>query len=324
MLARFVRSGMTRLAALVVASAALVWVAAIVLRSAPPIGSFDSASQDGLTITISVPRDTYRVGELIEPVATLTYRGPEDEVELVSPFGPLGFGVEREGGPRVSPASWRINACEPTTLRRDATLTQPFVKSFGFSSADPDHAFFNDFAADPDLRLPPGIWRIWTTSGEPGYCDPGSFELPLEASVVIEVMDGPLTATSSTTDFVLALTVSRTVFRMGEEIDVTPTITFTGSGSQAISAGATGFLGTAAARDDRGAVTEPFSHETCVWRADLHEGEPVAVAFPLDRTVWEPGPGRWDLVAVTDFSVNDDCSGPRIKLRAVVTIEIRP
>lgn len=315
----------TRIALQGGAALAVGWLAITMLQGMrPSTGPFDSATRDDFTLTLSVPRDTYRVGEVIEPVATLTYRGPEDDVEIVSPFGPLGFGVARDGGPRVNPASWRINACEPTTMRRNVALTQPFAKSFGFSSSDPDHAFLNDFAADPTLRLPAGIWRLWVTSGQPGYCDPGSRELLLETSVQIEVLDGPITATASSDQFVLALTTQQTVFHMGDEFDVTATITYIGAGSQEISAGATGFLATAAAPDDRGVVTGPFSRDTCVWRAVLREGVPLAVAFPLDRSVWEPSPGRWDLVAVTDFAANNECSGPRVKLRTVVSIEIRP
>jgi hypothetical protein len=131
----------------------------------PPQPIRDSASAGGYTLTLTIPRSSYREGEPIGAVATLTYGGPKDEVNVVHGYGgPLGFGVAATDGRRVSPG-WR-DSCEVTVLTRGVPLTVPFQISGGFTSDDPNIEFFHEYFADPAaLTLPAGTWQIWVETG---------------------------------------------------------------------------------------------------------------------------------------------------------------
>ena len=50
--------------------------------------------------------------------------------------------------------------CAPHLIPAAGSLDVPFAKSGGWSADDPNAAFLRAYFADPELRLPPGTWRV--------------------------------------------------------------------------------------------------------------------------------------------------------------------
>lgn len=148
----------------------------------------DTATGGDFELTLQVPRQHYRVGETIEPVATLSYSGQEVGVEIgASGGGPLGFGVEKEGGPRIDPA-WD-DSCSSTLMRKDTPMIAPFAKSGGWADDDPHAAFLEDyFHGGQALVLPQGTWQIWgeTNMVIGGSCGGELVQLVAMVTVVVE------------------------------------------------------------------------------------------------------------------------------------------
>lgn len=52
----------------------------------------------------------------------------------------------------------------PTEFKQGKTVAYPFVKSGGYSSNDPDAAFWKSFYAEKELRLPAGTYLVTASS----------------------------------------------------------------------------------------------------------------------------------------------------------------
>ena len=210
------------------------------------------------------------------------------------------------------------------TLTRNVPLESEFAKSGGFVAGTPDSDFIEWYlTGGQPLTLKPGTWHLFVLGHfNEGEC--GGDEADMRATVSVVVEDGPLSATHSSGDFRLTLNVPRTVYNVGEQVEATAVIEHLGDGQQVISAGQTGLVGFGAARGHGDAVTPRFDRRGCATTATLSLGQPVTVPFQVDSRAMRWEPGLYEVAAVTDFAPSDDCSGPRLKLRAVVAIEIRP
>jgi hypothetical protein len=141
---------------------------------------------DEFELRFDVPKNRYRSGERIDAVATLTYHGPMDRIEITTAgAGPLYFGVESNTGHKITPG-WRDKQVK-LVMERGVPLAAPFMKSGGSSPDDPEWDFFRAYVTADGLRLPAATWRLWVmthlTMG-----DPQSPTLEIEASVRIEVV----------------------------------------------------------------------------------------------------------------------------------------
>lgn len=79
--------------------------------------------------------------------------------------------------------------CSFGTLEADAPLTSSLSKSGHYDELDPNVEFYRQFFDDPELRLPPGVWRITAIVN---YYDSDQCEGPrrtLRAALEIEIKD---------------------------------------------------------------------------------------------------------------------------------------
>lgn len=194
---RFVRFGLQVAAIVIVVGIAYAATQLLPFGPTPegaggtsPDGLTDTAVGDQFELTLQVPRLRYRAGETIEPVATLSYIGSDPGAEIRSSSGgPVGFGVEREGGPRIGPG-YHLD-CQPGVVRRDQPLLVPFQKSGGWTDDDPHADFLEEyFLGQRALTLPAGRWTIWaeTEMTLGGSC--GGHRVELVAAVTVVVEDG--------------------------------------------------------------------------------------------------------------------------------------
>lgn len=116
---------------------------------------------DRFDLTMTTPKASYRVEEPIPLSATLTYLGPEENVELSSEYrDAVYFSLEQLDGPLDMDGGGSRLICYPTSLTKAEPDTIPFSKSGAFSSDTPGASFWASYFADPTLRLPAGSWRI--------------------------------------------------------------------------------------------------------------------------------------------------------------------
>jgi hypothetical protein len=69
-----------------------------------------------------------------------------------------------------------------------AGITTPFHKGGGWTAEDPDAAFYEQFSADPEFRLPAGRWQVSAVAPiSLGPVDCGGTTVNLRASLVLTV-----------------------------------------------------------------------------------------------------------------------------------------
>lgn len=145
------------------------------------------ARDRGLLLTISAPRQVWGAGQPIEVSSEFSYLGPgAKEVWGPGPGPHVGFDVVELTGDRKMQAAWLL-ACQSWLMTR-LPITTPFHKGGGYSADDPDAAFYRQFFADPEFRLPAGRWQITATapfSLGPDSC--GGPPINLRASVTLTV-----------------------------------------------------------------------------------------------------------------------------------------
>lgn len=162
-----------------VATAALiVIVVGLAVRPAAGPGSSPSPStaanepvvattDDGVfRLSLTTPRATYGPDDAIEPVATITYLGPEATVTVYHADQSIGFRIEEVDGTRVMGGGMR-QPCRSTELISGVPSAVPFSKA-----GSPGDGFDRAWYEDPVLRLPVGTWRI--TAGLDAYLGTGN------------------------------------------------------------------------------------------------------------------------------------------------------
>jgi hypothetical protein len=117
-----------------------------------------SASKDDgtLRLTLTTPRGIFGPNDAIEPIATVSYLGPDAETTIYTGDPPVVFSIQELGGGRRMDGSQKV-PCIHTRVDQAAPLTFPFAKSGVMTSFD--RAWFDERV----LRLPVGTWRIRAT-----------------------------------------------------------------------------------------------------------------------------------------------------------------
>jgi hypothetical protein len=155
----------------VIAIALLVLAAAVWLR---PVGAGRPQATGPVVATevlgpfelaIRSEHGQYAANEAIGVIATLTFHGPDDSVDISHDGGssggaPVRFGVEEPvtGNLKLEPISDLM--CASSTLKRDVPLEVPFAKTGSFSDAGPLASAYEAYFKDPVLRLPAGTWHL--------------------------------------------------------------------------------------------------------------------------------------------------------------------
>jgi hypothetical protein len=188
---------------LVLTLAAAVVVAALVVERWANRASASASPQPSTTAPFAVVEGTdvdpllavriraepavYRSGQPIHITAWLTYTGPKAEEKLVgSGSGLVLFSWEQLDG-RLRQEAVATADCVPYSIKRAEALVVPFAKTGAYQGDDPDVGFWQQYFADPVLRLPVGRYWIHAvphlTIGE---C--GGPEHRLDAAVEITVL----------------------------------------------------------------------------------------------------------------------------------------
>jgi len=154
------RSAVASIAATTVAVA--IVVAGLALRPAANNGAagpvIDRAEDGMFRLALVTPHGRYGPGAPIEPVASLTYVGPDRSILIGHDMSPVQFRIEEVGGPRSMGGGSRL-VCASTNLERGVALDVPFEKA-GSPTDDPASGFDRAWYEDRTLSLPVGTWRI--------------------------------------------------------------------------------------------------------------------------------------------------------------------
>lgn len=119
---------------------------------APPVSG---SAEDGMfRLELTTPPAVYGPNDLIAPVATVTYLGPNIETSMYHAASPVGFIIEEVGGDRQMDGGMD-DPCLHTAIERDQPLAYAFEKA-----GTTQHGFGVAWYQDPVLRLPVGTWRI--------------------------------------------------------------------------------------------------------------------------------------------------------------------
>ena len=123
--------------------------------SSPPTEPVSRSIEDGVfQLNLTTPRSTYAPDDAIEPVATVTYLGPNGETSMYHASSPVGFVIEEIGGARQMDGGID-QPCLHTAAQKGVPLAYPFEKA-----GTTEHGFDETWYRDPDLHLPAGTWRI--------------------------------------------------------------------------------------------------------------------------------------------------------------------
>ena len=132
---------------------------------------------------LHVPKNRFDANEVVEIGGTLTWTGPAPTASVWhGDPGPIVYSLAQVDG-RLEMGGAVATVCISTELERGVPLQQPYVKSVGWSNDDPDAALYRAFAADPNLHLPRGRWRV--TAEVTGYlapCDAVALPIDLRAA----------------------------------------------------------------------------------------------------------------------------------------------
>ncbi len=178
-------SGMQRPIGIVIAFVLLV--SACGADPGPFLGPLTAEDVDGpFTLTLELPKATWRASESIEGTMTLRYDGPGVLPLRGSVGGILLTSFARADGSLViGPAA--DAACGSHDIGPDRPIVSGLEKSGGFSADDPNAAFLNHFFAAPGIELPAGTWTI-TAYASFSEIECGNRPHDLEAAVTIDVV----------------------------------------------------------------------------------------------------------------------------------------
>lgn len=147
------------------------------------------ATQGDLTLSVMAMPAVAQTNEVIGVTAQIANAGSEPLTVSGPGSGVVFFSVTRlEDGLSSGPPVMEDD-CTPHEFRPDQPVTFPFKKSGAFTDEDRDADFRRSYFADPELRLPAGVWRVdVTTAGVIGDQCRGE-SLDLEISLLVTVTE---------------------------------------------------------------------------------------------------------------------------------------
>lgn len=158
--------------------------AAIPTPSASPDRPVIATAEDAsFRLTLTTPRATYSSEDVIEPVASVTYLGPQATETMFHAAYPIGFQIEEVGGERLM-GGGMDQPCLRTELAKGEAAVIPFGKAG--SPDDPRQGFDRAWYEDPVLRLPAGRWRIIAYfDASLGDCGGEPHQLTVENTILV-------------------------------------------------------------------------------------------------------------------------------------------
>jgi hypothetical protein len=152
--------------------------------SASPDGPVIGTAEDArFRLELTTPRAEYGPDDAIEPVASVTYLGPQATETMFHGASPIGFRIEEVGGERLMGGGMDM-PCLRTELAKSGSAVVPFGKAG--SPDDPKQGFDRAWYEDPVLRLPEGTWRVIAYFDVSlGDCGGESHQLTVENVIVV-------------------------------------------------------------------------------------------------------------------------------------------
>jgi len=192
--ARWLRPALVGITAVSAVVAALLLVGQLPNRSTgtstpspSTVTGIEAQARNGdLILTLASSKSVWTTEEAIEIVATMSYVGDQDQLDVHGGGGPIIFSlIQLEGGNAVLGGGQDL-PCLRYPVGANSPLVWPFAKSGAIDDEPPfDRAFFEE----PLLLLPPGRWEARASLQYGiGQCD----DLELEVGIEFEVLDlGP-------------------------------------------------------------------------------------------------------------------------------------
>jgi hypothetical protein len=152
------------------------------LASEPALVASASAELAGYRVTIATDRTVFRAADAVPITTTLTYVGPAvTSAWWGSGSGPIRFLVEQLDGPLRTGGLMTADCGGPHPMPRGVASTIAFVKSGTLT--DMPAGWFDD----PQIHLPPGLWRITAETAFELATVCGGGDILMDASLVIRL-----------------------------------------------------------------------------------------------------------------------------------------
>ncbi|HLO36170.1 MAG TPA: hypothetical protein VK194_08810, partial [Candidatus Deferrimicrobium sp.] len=196
-------------------------------------GPVTAEASDGMfRLELATPHGTYEPGYPIEPVASLTYLGPDASVAVRHTTSLVQFRIEEVDGPRRMGGGSRL-VCASTVLRKDAPREVPFAKA-GAPTTDAAEGFDQTWYEDPTLTLPVGTWRIVASIdlGVDGCVPTHQLSVSAEIHVVAANGNGPVTDQADDGVFRFELSAQRRIYAPTDAIEPVAIVTFLGPAAE--------------------------------------------------------------------------------------------
>lgn len=188
------RSSAFRITLSLVLALAAIWPAAALAQpdeegTVPPPRSLATATDDLFTLTITTPKTSWALGEPIEIAATLAYIGAAPRMTVTgSGGGIVNFGIEQLDGP-FDMAPFVIASGQGYDFSAGDVMAVPFAKTGAYDADSLTAVIWRPWFDDPELRPPPGTYRIYAVADYDVPDVPVTDEL--RAEVVVEVSGLP-------------------------------------------------------------------------------------------------------------------------------------
>jgi len=264
-----------------------------------------STSQGPFELTIRAEHGQYGSQEAIGVVATLTYSGPDETIDISheggidAPKTGIRFGIVEPvlGNLVLKPVSDLV--CGGSTLRRGSPVEERFAKTGVFNGDEPLASAYQGFFKDPVLRLPAGTWHIYAQAafGIGRDCPQPSINLTTTITIVIPDAAGsipthpPITLPPDPLDLPvgddtqdgaiqLTLTSPHGRYKAGDPIEVVAGLTNGGSGGSITTyGGSDGPVIFSLRQVDGPIVIDPIVLENCIEQVTLPLYEPLQIPF---------------------------------------------
>ena len=144
-----------------------------------------SAHHGPFVLEFEASASSYVANEPVSAVARLSYEGADSIAKLSGTgSGAILFNIEQLDGD-LDQSAFQHDNCKPYELSADQPIEIPFRKSGAFDPNGPRAAFWSDFFAEPELRLPAGRYRL--TAFVPLSVGVGCPNPPLDLRASIEI-----------------------------------------------------------------------------------------------------------------------------------------
>jgi hypothetical protein len=267
-------------------------------------------TQGAFELTTRSEHGQYAPQEAIGVTATLTYKGPEETIDISHDGGtwggaPISFGVEEpvSGNLKLAPISDLM--CAGSTLKRGSPFEVPFAKAGSFSDAGPMQSTYEAYFKDPVLRLPAGTWHVYALAdlGLGHGCVDHSIKLTATITIVIPDAAGgipthpritsppgpiDLPVGDDTQDGAIQLTLTSPHgrYKAGDPIDVAAGLANGGSGAPITTyGGPDGPVIFSLRQVDGPVVIEPIVLTSCIEQVTLPAYEPTQIPFKKSGNV---------------------------------------